>query len=334
VPRVARAGVSRHVFVMPASSPLERPGLARFLWLALPGGVRSVLRRPGSWQEFFWFGLKQAWACIFGALLLLGLVATRWAYPETGWWGLSRYDFLFFYALAIQGLLLLLRMETWREAGVVVLYHLLATAMELFKTSEAIGSWAYPEEASIRLGGVPLFAGFLYSAVGSYIARAWRIFDLRFERFPPVWIAAALALLAYLNFFSHHYLPDLRWALIAGVGVAYARTTVLFTPTSRSRRMPLLLGFGLVTAFLWIAENLGTLTATWIYPHQSGAWRIVGWGKATSWFLLMQLSFVLVYLLRGLEGGRVRGIRGIARDSALMPVGRGESLRNEDAPST
>lgn len=250
-------------------------------------------------QEFLWFGIKQAWACVFGAALLAALIVTHYWYPD-GW--IARYDFLFWYALGIQAVLLITRMETWREFGVVILFHILATAMELFKTSDGIGSWAYPGEAVIRIGGVPLFAGFLYSAVGSYIARIWRIFDMRFEKFPPTIVAATLALLAYANFFIHHYWLDLRWILIAGVVFAYWRTMVTFRPAQVRRRMSLLLGFVLVTFFLWIAENLGTLTTTWVYPDQADGWRLVGWGKYTSWFLLMQLSFVLIYLLRQLEG--------------------------------
>src|SRR5688572_3618129 len=38
-------------------------------------------RSPGLF-EFLWFGLKQAWACLFGALLLLGIMVTRVWYPD------------------------------------------------------------------------------------------------------------------------------------------------------------------------------------------------------------------------------------------------------------
>jgi uncharacterized membrane protein YoaT (DUF817 family) len=33
---------------------------------------------------------------------------------------------------------------------------------------------------------VPLFTGFMYAAIGSYIARCWRLFDFRFTRHPPL----------------------------------------------------------------------------------------------------------------------------------------------------
>ena len=37
--------------------------------------------------------------------------------------------------------------------------------MEVFKTEA--GSWTYPEDNLLRIGGVPLFSGFMYAAVGS-----------------------------------------------------------------------------------------------------------------------------------------------------------------------
>ena len=105
--------------------------------------------------------------------------------------------------------MLLLGLETREEARVIVLFHVAGTAMEVFKT--AVGSWAYPEPSLLRIGGVPLFTGFMYAAVGSYLARAWRVFDFRFVRHPPLWALVVLAAAAYVNFFAHHVLPDVRW---------------------------------------------------------------------------------------------------------------------------
>jgi uncharacterized membrane protein YoaT (DUF817 family) len=236
---------------------------------------------------------------VFGALLLAGIVGTRLWWPEP--WGIHRYDFLFGYALAIQVVLIACRLESVREFGVVIIFHAMATAMELFKTSAAIGSWSYPEPSVIRLGGVPLFAGFMYSAVGSYMARVWRIFRFRFENFPSIPIAAGLALLAYVNFFTHHYTRDIRWLVLVGIGAFFWRTHVCFTPQHRERRMHLLLGLALVALFIWIAENLGTVARAWVYPHQKDGWKPVEFAKISSWFLLMQLSFVLIYVLRAIE---------------------------------
>ncbi|MGA0900047.1 MAG: DUF817 domain-containing protein [Luteolibacter sp.] len=264
---------------------------------------RKLERRPWL-NEFIFFGFKQAWACIFAGLLLTAIIGTGIWYPD---WGLSRYDFLFIVAVGIQILMLLFRLESWREAGVILLFHAMATAMELFKTSVEIGSWSYPEESVIRIANVPLFAGFMYSAVGSYMARVWRIFDFKFTGFPPLWLAGSLAILAYINFFTHHFVFDIRWILI-GVGVlAFARTDVHFTPKNHTLRMNLLLGFILVALFIYLAENLGTIARAWQYPDQAQGWKPVHFSKMTAWYLLMQLSFILVYALRQLEYWLVSG---------------------------
>lgn len=155
---------------------------------------------------------------------------------------LHRYDFLFIAALVIQGLLLASRLETLTEAKVILLFHLVATAMEVFKTSPSIQSWIYSGEAVLRIGNVPLFAGFMYSAVGSYIARIWRIFRFDFTAYPDLRLAALAALLIYLNFFGHHFIWDFRWALMAMVAVLYWRARIYFTVLDRPRSVPLLLG--------------------------------------------------------------------------------------------
>src|SRR5690606_15619117 len=129
-------------------------------------------------HEFWIFGLKQAWACLFGGLLLGIMIVTQFWYPFDA---LFRYDFLFIAAVLIQLALLALRLETLREAVVILVFHLVATGMEIFKTHPAIASWAYPGNFVIGVMTVPLFAGFMYSAVGSYIARAWRVFEFRFS---------------------------------------------------------------------------------------------------------------------------------------------------------
>lgn len=259
---------------------------------------KRIAQLPVPLSEFLWFGIKQAWACIFGALLLTGILVTRIWYPDIP---LARYDFLVIYAMAIQACLLFFKLESWRELGVILLFHLMATAMELFKTSEAIGSWSYPENSFLRIGAVPLFTGFMYSAVGSYMARVWRIFDFRFTGFPPLWIAGVIAVLAYANFFTHHFIYDIRWPLIIAGAFAFRKTLVHFKPKNLELRMPLLLGFCLVALFIYIAENLGTIARAWQYPGQQDGWKPVHYSKFTAWYLLMQLSFILIYSLRQLE---------------------------------
>ncbi len=240
--------------------------------------------------EFLLFGLKQAWACLFGGTMVFLLITSHFLWPHDA--ALSRYDALVLAAVVLQALFLVTKLERWDEALVILIFHVVGTAMEVFKTAH--GSWIYPEPSLLRIGGVPLFSGFMYAAIGSYVARAWRLFEIRFENYPPLWGPWLLALLSYINFFSHHYMPDLRWGLFAYSVILFGRASFQFTPDLKPRRMPMLLGFALVALFIWFAENVGTFTATWVYPNQADQWRMVSPAKLGSWYLLMMLSFVLV----------------------------------------
>lgn len=245
-------------------------------------------------HEFWLFGLKQAYACIFGGFLLAVMIITHYWYPLES---LHRYDFIFLAAIAFQVLLLATKLETWRESLVIVIFHLVATVMELFKTSDAIGSWHYPEEFIFGIGNVPLFTGFMYSAVGSYLARVWRIFQFEYSGYPPQQATVILVLAIYVNFFTHHFIWDFRWLLLAATILLFYRTTIYFQIIKTHRQMPLLLGFFLVSIFIWLAENIATYANIWIYPNQHLGWQLVSWQKLNAWFLLMLLSFVLVSLI-------------------------------------
>lgn len=266
-------------------------------------GVAVLDRRMRPWAqrskanawayEFLLFGLKQAWACLFGGLMLVLLVGTYLFWPHDA--ALARYDFLVIASVAIQAMLILLKLERWDEAAVILIFHLVGTAMEIFKTAH--GSWIYPEASVLRIGDVPLFTGFMYACVGSYIARIWRLFDITFIRYPPFWSAHVLAVLIYLNFFTHHYVTDMRLGLFALSALLFGRTWFVFTPDRVQRRMPMLLGLMLVALFIWLAENLGTAAGAWIYPSQHEGWRLVPIEKLGAWYLLMTISFVLVSLV-------------------------------------
>lgn len=246
-------------------------------------------------HELIWFGRQQLLACVFGILLLLGLFLTKSWDPGTT---LARADFLFLYALGLQIALIVFRLEHRDEIVVIFAFHFLATLMEWFKTSPTIGSWQYPDEGAIfRVYQVPLFAGFLYSSVGSYIARAWRLLNFRFENYPPVAVTVVLAVLAYANFFTHHFVADIRVPLILASFVIFARCRLTFTTGLRDRSMPLLVGLMAVALMIWIAENAGTYARAWVYPDQEAGWRPVSLHKFWAWYLLMTLSFVLVSLV-------------------------------------
>lgn len=261
------------------------------------GRVRQQLEQaaisPG-WPRFLFeftvFVFKQGWACLFGALMLGALVATHLWWPDNA--PIYRYDALTLFAIAVQLAMLALRLETPREASVILIFHLVGTVMELFKTSA--GSWVYPDPAILKIGDVPLFSGFMYAAVGSYIARVWRGFDFRFSDYPPIWASWLLAAAIYVNFFAHHWVVDIRWLLFVVTALLFWRTKVWFRPLDRYRAMPLLIGWLLVALFIWLAENIGTFARAWTYPDQQGGWQLVNPAKLGSWYLLMIISFVLV----------------------------------------
>ncbi|MCE0508340.1 DUF817 domain-containing protein [Microbacterium sp. KKR3/1] len=240
--------------------------------------------------EFAVFVVKQAWACVFGATLLLVIVAARFWYPPDA--ALARDDALTIAAVLIQVAMLVFRWESGRELWVIVLFHLTGTVMELFKTD--VGSWAYAADGFLRIGGVPLFSGFMYAAVGSYMVRVYRLFDLGFTRYPQRWMTAILAIAIYVNFFAHHWLWDARWILLAAVIVLWLPTVMHARIWRRTIRIPLLVVFVGVAVFIYLAENIGTWAGAWAYPDQAAGWQPVSPSKLSSWFLLMIISVVLV----------------------------------------
>jgi len=255
--------------------------------------LRPALGRSGfgvAATEFLAFGLKQAYACLYGGLLLGYILLTRYVYPEDAW--LSRYDFLFLCALGTQIIMIATRLETLDEARTILIFHVVGTVMEIFKTSA--GSWVYPEDSLLRVGDVPLFTGFMYASVGSYLARVARVFDFAYSGYPPLWTTWLFALAIYLNFFTHHFMVDMRICLSGVLFLLFGRTQVHYSVFRYRHRMPLVLGFFLVALFIWIAENIGTFARAWQYPSQGADWTFVSFTKLNAWVLLMIVSFVLV----------------------------------------
>lgn len=270
--------------------PQPQPRSTREIEKAVGAWTRTHL--PRSLAEFVVFTLKLGWASLFAGLLLIGLVLSKAAWSDA--LPLYRYDALALFALSLQVLFLWFRLETWDEARVIVLFHLTGTAMEMFKVNA--GSWAYPEPGYLKLLNVPLFTGFMYASVGSFMARAIRLFDMRFDPYPPYWATVLLAVAIYVNFFAKHFLPDLRLALFAATLLLFFRTRVRFHVGDNDYRMPMVVAGALTSFFLWVAENVGTRTETWIYPGQ-GRFDWVSLSKMGSWYLLIWVSFVTVTLV-------------------------------------
>jgi uncharacterized membrane protein YoaT (DUF817 family) len=247
--------------------------------------------------EFLYFGIKEARACLF----VVCFFAVVFSVPRAGILGLPRYDALLLIAVAIQAGMLWAKLETFDELKAICLFHVIGFALEVFKTSGGIQSWAYPDFAYSKVFGVPLFSGFMYAAVGSYVIQAWRLLDVRIRHHPPYWMAGLNALLIYGNFFAHHYIGDYRWYIAACTLGLYARATVVFRPLDRERSMPLLFAFILIGFFIWLAENISTFFGIWRYPNQVGAWAVVHLGKWSSWSLLVIMTFTIVANLKHIK---------------------------------
>lgn len=247
--------------------------------------------------EFLFFGIKEARACLFAGLFFGAVFLV----PRGGVFGIPKYDALLVIALAIQFGMVWAKLETWDEVKAITIFHIVGFALEVFKTSGSIKSWSYTDFGYTKILGVPLFSGFMYAAVGSYIIQAWRLFNLRVNHHPPYWLAGLVAIAIYVNFFTHHYIGDYRWYVAAFALGLYARSVVVFRPLDRERRMPLLLSFVLIGFFVWLAENISTFFGVWKYPNQLGAWSAVHVGKWSSWSLLVIMTFTIVTNLKHIK---------------------------------
>lgn len=245
--------------------------------------------------ELWYFFLASLRASYFGVLLLGTFLLTQVVDIPF----ISRYDFIFLVAVCFQIFMLLFRLERAKEFFVIIIFHILATGMELFKTNPNIGSWAYPGlgDSIFIIATVPLFAGFLYSAVGSYISRAFIFLRLRYENFPAYFHLWILAPIIYLNFFTHHFFYDVRYVLFAYILVIFFKTKIHFQTHKKMYNMPFLLAAFLTAVFVWVAENISTFSKIWIYPNQEEYWHLVSLNKIGSWFLLLILSFALVSII-------------------------------------
>nr|WP_174506466.1 DUF817 family protein [Acinetobacter sp. Marseille-Q1620] len=246
----------------------------------------------------FEFLYKAASAALFGILLLLAFAVTA-PMGSQEFHGLFRYDYLLFYALIIQACLLYLKLESLAEAKVIALFHIMAMLMEIFLTHPQIASWHYPQPAIFKIFTVPLFAGFMYSAVGSFFARSLRLYQVSFKELPNFVNMLALALCSYINFMSKFFIPDIRILLFIWSIFIFWKTKITFCLSQKKIQLPMLPVLVTLAFIIWIAENISTFYKIWVYPTQENTWHMVGWGKLGSWYLLLLLSLVLVLKILG-----------------------------------
>jgi uncharacterized membrane protein YoaT (DUF817 family) len=240
------------------------------------------------------FGIQQSLSCLFPAF-----VFTMLALSHAFGWLLPRYDFMLIACLLAQIAMLLSKIESRDEVLVICVFHLLGLMMELFKVHFA--SWSYPEAATFKFFGVPLYSGFMYASVASYMCQAWRRFDLKLMNWPshnPVRVVGAFI---YLNFFSNHFIPDVR--LLIGIAViwVFRKSVVVFHVLGKPCKMPVVISFLLIGFFIWLGENAATMLGAWKYAYQHDGWHMVNCQKISSWAFLVIVSYIIVAELKLLK---------------------------------
>ncbi|MFT9847664.1 DUF817 domain-containing protein [Aneurinibacillus sp. REN35] len=243
-------------------------------------------------RRLYDFGYQQAMSCIFPVAIFLTLALSKMIHIP----GLYRYDFILFICLLVQYVMYKTGLETKDELKVISLFHLIGLMLEIYKVHA--GSWSYPEPAWTKVMGVPLYSGFMYASVASYMCQSWRRLHLQVHGWPTAVWTVALGAMIYLNFFTHHYVYDFRWVLTVLLFIVFFCTSVQFSLQEATYKMPLVLSFFLIGFFIWIAENITTFLGAWQYPNQREAWEIVHIGKISSWFLLVVISFIIVAQLK------------------------------------
>ncbi|HJN74298.1 MAG TPA: DUF817 family protein [Myxococcota bacterium] len=214
-------------------------------------------------------------ASLFPGFVLCALAVSRFVEIP----GVARYDMLLLAMLGMQVLLVATRVETLAEAGWIAIFHLMGVALEIWKVSH--GGWAYPEPGLAKVLGVPLFAGFMYASIGSFVLSLSRHVRVDLPRG-----SLLFAGLCYLNFWTNVWIWDLK-PVLALAGLA------LFWRT-RVGRVPILLAFPALGVAIWMAENWGTLFGSWEYPRQAHGWTPVPPDKLLSWTVLGAVAVILV----------------------------------------
>lgn len=251
----------------------------------------KMLRLPGKGQRlkflmsFVWI---EAQACTFPFALIGLLALTR--VVEIPWF--PRNDWLFILCVLIQVAMVVTKLESIRDAMVVALFHLLGMGLELYKVQQ--GSWSYPGEAHLHIGPVPLYAGFMYGSVASFMCLAWKKHDLRASDWPTLGTTIPFALVVYAQFFVPVWPMAARLVMVAVTVWLFRKSLVHFSAAGQRWHIPMPLAFALIGTMIYIAENIGTALGAWLYPHQLNGWQPVHPTKLLSWILLMTVSLVIV----------------------------------------
>ncbi len=149
-------------------------------------------------KTLFHFAYLQAISCLFPVMIFTALALSKVVSIPF----LPRYDVILLLCLMAQLLMLMLRLETLTELRVICLFHVIGIGLEIYKVH--MGSWSYPEEAYTKIFGVPLYSGFMYASVASYIYQALTRLRVKVNAWPHPYLSIGISLCIYLNFFTHH----------------------------------------------------------------------------------------------------------------------------------
>ena len=242
-------------------------------------------------KELALFTIKQAKSCIFPVSIFSVLFISNFWVPNF----LHRYDFILLCLVIIQTIFILLKQETKQELLVIFSFHFFGLFFEIFKVNQ--GVWSYPEDAIFKIFQVPVYSGFMYAAVATYVIHAWKNLKLQLLNWPQTKYVLVISSIIYLNFFTNHYIYDFRWVIIVAIIFLFKKTSFNFQVGEKVRNISASLSFLLISFFIWMAENISTLLKAWQYPHQSDAWSVVDIRIISSWFLLVIFVVTLTITL-------------------------------------
>jgi len=248
-----------------------------------------LIPAPGKRFSFiFEFVRQHIISCTFPFALIACLAITKLIQIP----GIPRYDLLFILCLCIQFLMIKFRMETWRDAGVIAVFHLLGLALEVYKVNQ--DSWSYPEFSYLTVYGAPIYSGFMHGSVASFMCLAWKQLHLKSSHWLPSLLSWPIALITYSLFFASQATTQLRLLTLVCILILFWRSKVHYSINRERYQMPMSLAFLCIGFMIWIAENIATYLGAWKYPYQLAVWQPVHAEKIISWSLLMIVSLIIV----------------------------------------
>jgi uncharacterized membrane protein YoaT (DUF817 family) len=247
-----------------------------------------------TFHDFWEFGVRQFRSAIFGITIIVALAITEFVHVPF----IARYDLLLVIVILIQAVLLLTHFERPYDLIPIMVFHVIGVGLEIFKVQHGI--WTYPDAGILKIAGVPLYSGFMYSAIGSYVVRAIKEFDIRVTNWPRWWWTVGLSGLIYLNYFTDTLSFDYRDFLYVAILIIFWKTKFTFVIRTRRHIWPAVLGYFLIGLFIYLAENIGSFFGAWRYSYQLSQWKLVDPGKISSWSLLIIVTVVIAIELQRL----------------------------------